>query len=272
MTPAPAPVEAAPAPATTEVVVQAPAGSTMEITVEPTPPAPVVVTTPPPPVLSPPAPTWGPVRPTPPVGLAPSRVQQTIRSHRQSAVAAFAVGSLGMTAALGLQYARAQSLRRCLAQHDDLSTACSDAEAMSAPFGYYSAIGMGMFVAGTAGAGVMLGNAAATRDVQLRGGTARARPGLKLLGVAAIGAASAWMVAANLQLARHEAQCEDMACVARYRPLRWAANDGAALGIAAGAGMVGYAVAYERQGKALVRLRAAPSLGLHTGVSAVMEF
>lgn len=280
-TPAPAPTEAAPAtpieaPAPTTarevmiVEVERPISesrTTTDLMIVPVPERP------PAPIVSPPAPTWGPVRPTPPAPLDPARVQQTIRSHRQGAAAAFAIGGLGMTAALGMQYVRARSLQRCVNDDSIHSPACDEAEDMNVAFGFYSAMGMGMFVAGTAGAGVMLGNAAATRDVQLRGGSVRRRAGLKLLGVATIGAASAWLIGANLQLLRLEGQCDDPQCLARYRPLRWAANDGAALGIAAGAGMLGYAVAYERQGKALMALRAAPSLSAtQAGVAVAMEF
>jgi hypothetical protein len=240
-------------------------------------PAPVVVITPapePPLTLSPPAPTWGPVRPTPYVPPSEARVRQTMQQHRRAAVGAFVVGGLGMSAALGFQWMRASSLQRCAANGPD-ARSCSEYAAMDYAFSRYSALGMAMFVAGTAGAGAMLGNAAATRDVQLRHGNTRPRGGLKLLGIAAIGAASAWMIGANLRLVQHESQCgpHDAGCVLRYRPLRWAANDGAALGIAAGAGMLGYAIAYENQGKALMRLRAAPSVSTrHTGVAVSMAF
>ena len=196
-----------------------------------------------------------------------------MRTFRRGAVGVFAVGSLGMAGALGLQWVRAKSLQRCIDAGTG-SRACSDTTELSPTLGQYSALGMAMFVVGSAGAGGMLGNAAATRDVQLKGGDIRKRSGLKLLGGIAVGAATAWMLGANWTLLRHESACGgDPSCIGRYRPLRWAANDGAALGIAAGAGMLGYAIAYERQGKALMTLRAAPSVSAtHTGVAMRMRF
>jgi hypothetical protein len=296
---APAPAPAQPAPATSVVTVQtttSPAGTTTStVTVQESSggssitttttttengwdePAPVVVVTPVPeaaPTLSPPAPTWSPMRPTAYVPPNEASVRQTMRQHRRGAVGALAVGSLGMGAAIGFQYMRIRGLQRCASAGATAALDCFDAGGMQLPFGYYSTVGMGMFVAGSAGAGAMLGNAAATRDVQLRGGDVRRRTGLKLLGVVVIGAAASWMIGANLQLGRHEAQCDGNAgCLLRYRPLRFAANDGAAVGIAAGAGMLGYALGYERQGRALMRLRAAPSISArHTGVAMSMEF
>ena len=268
--PAPAPVEAAPATAPSVTVIETPSTSVIVVQPEATP-APTVVVTPAP-TLSPPAPTWGSVRPTLPPAYDAERIRQTMRQHRRSAAGAFAVGGVGMTIALVTQYVRFRGLQHCAAQTTAHSEWCVGS--MNVAFSRYGGLGMAMFVAGTAGAGAMLGNAAATRDVQLHGGDARRRTGIKLLGLAAIGAGAAWMIGANLQLGRHEAQCEgDPSCLLRYRPLRWAANDGAALGIAAGAGMVGYAIGYERQGKALMQLRAAPSLGArYAGAGVTMTF
>jgi len=270
--PAPAP---APAPVETVTVVETSSTSVIVVTSTETTPAPVVVVTPtpePPLTLSPPAPTWGPVRPTPPPAYDETRIRQTMRAHRRSAAGAFAVGGVGMTIALVSQYVRFRGLQHCAAQHTAHGDWC--VESMNIAFSRYGGLGMAMFVAGTAGAGAMLGNAAATRDVQLHGRDARRRVGIKLLGLAAIGAGAAWMIGANMQLYKHEAQCEyDPSCLLRYRPLRWAANDGAALGIAAGAGMVGYAIAYERQGKALMQLRATPQLGArYAGAGMTMRF
>lgn len=299
LAPAPAPVEVAPAPADL-----APAPAPVEpvaapvepvappatvgpasvepviIEVQPAEPAPVVIVTPSPEpapqlTLSPPAPTWGAV--PRPVYSPPSEasVRQTMRQHRRGAAAALVVGGLGMAATLGFQSMRIQALQRCAARGGASDTPeCFDLQGMEPAFTYYGALGMGMFVVGTAGAGAGLGNAAATRDVQLRHGATRPRNGLKLIGVATIGASVGWMLIANMRLLKLEGQCEgDPHCQLQYRPLRLAANDGGALGVAVGSGMVGYAVAYERQGRALMRLRAAPSLGArHGGVSLAMEF
>ncbi len=269
-----------PAPVTTPLVIEvrppAPSGeASMTLTSEPGTRSVVVITPAPAPLtLSPPAPTWGPVPPATYVPPSDGRVRQTMRAHRRSAVGAFVVGGLGMAATLGFQTLRVQGLQRCAAQPSADADACTEQEALDFAFSRYGALGMAMFVAGTTGAGAMLGNAAATRDVQLLHGTVRPRSGLQVLGAVTLGASVAWMIGANVQLGRHEAQCEgDAGCLLRYRPLRLAANDGAALGVAAGAGMIGYAVAYERQGKALMRLRAAPSLGMrHAGVSVAMAF
>lgn len=279
LAPAPAPAELAPAPApaTSTTVVVTTTTTTTAAPVLPAQPAPVVVAQPPPPppapVLSPPAPTWGPVQPSP-VVIDPARTQESIRKFRRSALGVFAVGGLGMAGALTMQYSRAHALQACLDGGSAGSYACAEADEMEAALGNYSAVGMAMFVAGTAGAGAMLGNAAATRDVQLRGGDARRRVGARFLGIVAIGASAAWMVGANYSLLRRESQCDgDPRCVARYRPLRWASNDGATLGIAAGAGLLGYAVAYEKQGRALMKIRAAPSVSArHTGLSVSMSF
>lgn len=274
LAPAPDPATAEPAPLPAGTLTLAPDASWTE-------PAPVVIVTPAPPepapqlTLSPPAPTWGAV--PRPVYSPPSEesVRQTMRQHRRSAAAALVVGGLGMAATLGFQSMRVQALQRCAARGGATNTPeCFDLEGMEAAFTYYGALGMGMFVAGTAGAGAALGNAAATRDVQLRHGTTRPRSGLKLIGVATIGASVGWMIVANMRLLALEGQCDgDPRCQLQYRPLRLAANDGGALGVAVGAGMIGHAVAYERQGRALMRLRAAPSLGArHGGVSIAMEF
>lgn len=287
--PAPAPAELAPAPApssapssmtVTTVVTPTTTTTTTTVTVDTwssTPTlAPVVVVTPPPapaPTLSPPAPTWGTVRPAPYAPPDAARVYQTMRQHRRAALGAFVVGGLGMTATLGFQYARIRGLQQCAGR--GLSTSeCGDFQGMDYAFSRYGALGMAMLVAGTAGAGALLGNAAATRDVQLRGMEGRARNGIKVLGVAIIGVAAGWMIGANMKLAHREFHCDDdPRCLLQYRPLRFAARDGAALGVAAGAGMVGYAVGYERQGKALARLRAAPSISArHTGVAVAVEF
>ncbi|MEM7159175.1 MAG: hypothetical protein AAF799_40435 [Myxococcota bacterium] len=198
----------------------------------------------------------------------------SIRVFRRNALGVFTVGSLGMAGALGLQYARAKSLQSCLDSGNPDGRSCRESRQFEPVGARYSAFGMAMFVAGTAGAGTLLGNAAATRDVQLRGGDARRRTGLKLLGGLAVGAAAVWMIGANYQLGTREGQCDgDPRCIARYRPLRWAANDGAALGMAAGAGLLGYAIAYEKQGKALMKVRAAPSVSArHTGLAVSMTF
>lgn len=299
LAPAPAPVERAPAPAPAELApapAQPSAPSSMTVTTIVTPttttttttvtvdtwssepaPAPVVVVTPaptPPPLtLSPPAPTWGSVRPTPYVPPDAAQVYQAMRQHRRAALGAFVVGGLGMGATLGFQYARIRGLQHCAAR-GLATTECGDYHDMDHAFAYYGALGMGMLVAGTAGAGALLGNAAATRDVQLRGMEGRSRNGIKVLGVAIIGVAAGWMIGANMRLAHLEFRCDDdPRCLLQYRPLRFAAKDGAAVGVAAGAGLVGYAIGYERQGKALARLRAAPSISArHTGVAVAVEF
>jgi len=77
-----------------------------------------------------------------------------------------------------------------------------------------------------------------------------------------------------MRLAHLEFRCDDdPRCLLQYRPLRFAAKDGAAVGVAAGAGLVGYAVRYEQQGRGLARLRAAPSISArHAGVAVAVEF
>lgn len=296
--PAPAPAELAPAPVPAPAPAQPSAPSSMTVTTVVTPttttttttvtvdtwpseptPAPVVVVTPAPApapaplTLSPPAPTWGSVRPTPYVPPDATQVYQAMRQHRRAALGAFVVGGLGMGATLGFQYARIRGLQHCAAR-GLATTECGDHQDMDHAFAYYGGLGMGMLVAGTAGAGALLGNAAATRDVQLRGMEGRSRNGIKVLGVAIIGIAAGWMIGANMRLAHLEFRCDDdPRCLLQYRPLRFAARDGAAVGVAAGAGLVGYAVGYERQGKALARLRAAPSISArHTGVAVAVEF
>lgn len=284
--PAPAPAEVVVAPAPAPATIAEPSTTTVVVTTTttttsapvvvqapPPPPDVVVVSPPPPPIVSPPAPTWGPVRPSP-VVVDPARTEQSIRKFRRSALGVFTVGGLGLAGAMGLQYVRARALQGCLDSGSGDSRACADANELEIGLGNYSAFGMAMFVGGTAGAGAMLGNAAATRDVQLRGGDVRRRSGMRFLGIVAIGASAAWMVGANYSLGRQESLCDgDPRCLARVRPLRWATNDVAALGIGAGAGLLGYAIAYERQGKALMTLRTAPSISArHTGLAVSMSF
>lgn len=129
-------------------------------------------------------------------------------------------------------------------------------------------------VAGSAGAGGMFGNALAARDVQLRGEEAKSRSFSKFFGVITIGLSSAWVLGRNLHFRRAESRCDgDLRCIANVRPQRWLANDIATLGISAGAGFLGFAFAYEKQGKALMKLRALPIVSRgYGGVSVSTRF
>ncbi|MCA9706985.1 MAG: hypothetical protein KDK70_14120 [Myxococcales bacterium] len=249
----------APSSETTTVTTATAGGST------PTTTSVVVVTRPPPPM---------PVaRPAPPIPHDPWRTQQTIRTYRRRAVGMLALGGLGMTAALGSQWFRARDLQQCLAGPRG-NPECIDADEMDQTYAGHGMMGMATFVLGTTWSGVLLGKAAATRDVLQRGRNARSRPGLKLLGLAAIAGSTAWMIGANYTLLRHEAACDGHhGCIAKYRPLRWAANDGAALGFGVGSGLLGYGIAYERHGHAIMRVRTAPAVAAtQAGMSVSVEF
>ena len=188
----------------------------------------------------------------------PARVHESIHRFRRGAVGLLVLGSVGMTVAVGMQFVRADAMSQC--GGGSLDVTCNDAEDLEVLGAYYSGLGMIMAVGASAGAGSMLGKAAAQRDVQLRNGAFRSRRGAKILGVATVVAASAWVVGANMTLLEKEAQCDTAECMMQYRPLRYAANDAGVLGLAAGSAMLGYAVAYDKQGHALMKLRASPSL------------
>lgn len=258
-------VAAPPATATaTSNTTVAPAGTTVTVNVYPPPP--------PEPAPAPAAPvrTVAPA-PPPPVVVAPPPdpvlARHQMRQFRRGAAGLMAIGAAGMGVALGLQWGRLAALDKCIKNNPrsgpggDDYWRCDNEIEMGMVGAYYSAIGMGVFVGGMAGAGTMLGNAAATRDVRLNGGTVRPRTGAKLLGIASIVGATAWMVGANWKLLSLEARCDTPECHMKYRPLRYAANDAGALGIGFGAALIGYSVRYEKQGRALMKLRAAPSTG-----------
>ncbi|MEM7159632.1 MAG: hypothetical protein AAF799_42725 [Myxococcota bacterium] len=237
--------------------------------VSPSTEAPVVV----PPVLSPPAPTWGPVRPTPPPPPDPARTDRTMRKFRRGGIGILAVGGAGLALTAGLQAGRGAALKRCARTGDPLSDACVTSDVLERELSTYGALGLAALVTGSAGAGVMFGNAAATRDVE-RHGSLRSRSAARFAGIIAIGVASSVLLGTNIHFGRAEARCEgDPNCIARQRPLRWIANDGAALGLAAGAGLLGYSIAYDKQGKALMKLRAAPTMTpQQAGLSVTVAF
>lgn len=264
--PAPGPIVAAPAPATstsnaTSTTTVVPAGTSVTVNVFPPPPvaAPEPEPEPAPVVVAPPPPVY-----TPPVSTEPdpALVQASIRKFRRGAIGVMAVGSIGMGVALALQWARLANMDSCIRSNraSGYDTGSCRGDDLDIVGGYYGALGMAVFVGGAAGGGVMLGNAAAHRDVQLYKGTPRRRTGAKLLGAASIVAGAAWMIGANWTLLGKEAQCETGECLMKYRPLRYAANDSGALAIGLGSALVGYGVAYDKQGRALMKLRAAPTL------------
>ncbi|MEM9457992.1 MAG: hypothetical protein AAGF11_27685 [Myxococcota bacterium] len=226
----------------------------------------------PPPEL-PPHPVVAQTRPAPPIPHDPWRTQQTIRTYRRRAVGMLALGGLGMTATLGSQWFRARDLSQCL-DGPPGSAQCIDADEMDRTYAGHGFMGSATFIMGATWAGALLGRAAATRDVLQRGRDPRSRPGLKLLGLAAVAGSAAWMIGANTRLLRLEAGCEGHhGCIAQYRPLRWAANNGAAVGFAAGGSLLGYGVAYERHGRAIARVRAAPAVAAtQAGMSVSVEF
>lgn len=273
--PAPSPDAVAPAPASATTTVIAPDSESTTVTTAAgdgtTTTTSVVVVTRPPPELPPPVVTQP--RPAPPIPHDPWRTQQTIRTHRRRAVGMMALGGLGMAATLGSQWFRARDLQQCLSGPRG-NAECIDADEMDQTYAGHGMMGAATFIMGTTWAGALLGKAAATRDVLQRGRDPRRRPGLKLLGLAALAGSTAWMIGANYTLLKHEAACDGHhGCIAKYRPLRWAANDGAAVGFAAGGGLLGYGIAYERQGRAIARVRAAPAVAAtQAGMSVSVEF
>ncbi len=275
--PAPAPAPAAaptPAPAaapaeavTTSSTTTTSGGSTTTTTTS------VVVISRPPPSVPPPVTYADHVRPAPPIPHDPWKTRHTIRTYRRRSAALLGLAGLGMAGTLGSQWLRARDLQQCL-DGPRGNPECDEADEMDETYAGHGFMGSATFVLGTTWAGVLLGKAAATRNVLLRGRTPRKRPWLTLAGVVALGASSAWMISANYTLLEHEAECNgDHGCIAQYRPLRWAANNGATLGFGVGAGLLGYGIAYERQGRAIMRLRAAPAISAtQAGMGVSVEF
>ncbi|MEM6993219.1 MAG: hypothetical protein AAF721_22080 [Myxococcota bacterium] len=209
-----------------------------------------------------------------PVQPNPRRVWTSVGKFRRGGAALIGVGAIGLAAAVGMQVGRGQLLARCVRTGNPESDTCVASDILEAEVGPYATVGMGMMVAASAGAGGMFGNADATRDVQIRGGKPKVPSFAKFTGIVAVGLTGAWALGRNLHFGREEERCEDdLACVARVRPKRWLANDLATLAISAGAGFIGYSIAYEKQAKALMTLRVQPSVSrTHAGASLTMAF
>jgi hypothetical protein len=239
------PAVAAPAPASVEPVLPA-----AEPAVTPALPAqPVPVRT----VGPTPIPTESgafvlvPVGPPPRVQPVPPDV--TIRKWHRSAGTLIGVAGASLVGSLVLQALRQSALRRC-----DGDPSCHlDAYAYEPSLGTYTVLLHGMTVGAVGGAGAMLGNAAATHDVHVRGRAVR-KPGLMALGVVmtTVGAITYAGVGMSLYLRQMDGQFVDPAA-AQLR--RFLLVDPLVVGTAAGAGLIGYAARRKRQGEALAKLR-----------------
>lgn len=185
-----------------------------------------------------------------------------IGKFRRGAVAALGVGTLGLAGTVGLQFGRAYLLGRCVRSGDPDSAVCIVSDLAGDRLKIYSTFGMAMMIAGSAGAGGLFGNAAATRDVEVRGVKPKVPSFSKFTGLVTMGLSAAWAVGRNIHYHHQELRCEgDDACIAKVRPKRWLANDIATLGVSFGAGLVGYSLAYERQARGLMAVRMAPAVG-----------
>jgi len=272
--PAPAPAPA-PASAETSTTVVTPEATTVTTTSSSgsgtTSTTSVVVVSRPPP--TPPPPTFAHTRPAPAIPHDPWRTDQAIRMYRRRSIALLGLAGLGMAGTLGSQWLRARDLQQCL-DGPRGNPECVEADEMNSTYAGHGFMGSATFVLGASWAGALLGKAAATRDVLQRGRDARSRPGLKLLGMVALGASAAWMIGANYTLLRHESECDGHhGCIAKYRPLRWAANDGAAVGFGIGSGLLSYGMAYQRHGVTVTRVRAMPAVSsTQAGMGVSVEF
>jgi len=251
-------------------VAAAPSAGPVTVTVNVYPPVaapvaapPVVAVAGPVPVGPPPALT-APAFVPPQSGPNPVMVQQSIRKFRRGAAGMLVLSSAGAALTLGLQAARLAALDSCTGRTrrvpDDVGfNDCAGAEMVESGAGVYGALGIGVFATAVTSSAAMFGKAAAHRDVQLRNGALKSRRPLKVMGVITTVAASAWLVSTYYGLASAEAECSSADCQMQYRPLRYAATDVGAIGLTAGTAMLGYAVAYGKQGKALMSLR--PAVG-----------
>ena len=210
----------------------------------------------------------GPIRPS------SSAVRKSMRRFRRSGGVVLGAGLVGLGAAVGIQIGRGVLLRQCADTGNPESDACLASTEVDAQIRGYATVGMAMMVAGSAGAGGLFGNAAATRDVHQRGRKPKVPTFAKFTGIMTMGVASAWVLGRNIHFWHQEIRCDgDVRCIASVRPQRWLYNDIGALTISLGAGMLGYSLAYTRQSKALMSLRVSPVLGRsHAGATASIAF
>ena len=201
-------------------------------------------------------------------------VRKSVRRFRRGGGLVLGAGVVGLGAAVGIQIGRGALLRRCARTGDLQSDACVASTELDVRLRVYSAMGLAMMVAGSAGAGGMFGNAAATRDIEQRRRAPKAPTFAKFTGIVTMGIASAWVLGRNIHFWHQELRCDgDLGCIASVRPKRWLFNDIGTLAISLGAGMVGYSLTYARQGKALMALRAQPSVGpTRAGASLSLTF
>jgi len=195
----------------------------------------------------------GPRRPT-------SRsVRHSVRRFRRGGFAPLGVALFGLTGAVGVQIARGAWLNRCAQNGDRDSLVCFGWEASDQQMRNWSIAGLAMMFAGSAGAGGMFGNAHATRHAYR--GKPKDPSFAKLTGIVTVGVTAAWLVERNIISWQRELRCEeDLFCVARARRQRWLYNDLGALSMSIGAGLLGYALTYARQSKALMKIWAAPTV------------
>lgn len=196
------------------------------------------------------------------------------RVFRRGALASLGIGVVGFGAAIGTQIGRYHALRVCGRRGDPKSDACVTSDVLEGQLNSTAGIGLAMMIAGGAAAGTFVGNAAASRDVRGRGLDAEPRTFARFVGIITMGLTSAWALERNIRILNDERRCDgDRACVARQRPRRFIINNVATLGVGLGAGFLGYSFAYEKQGRALMKLRAMPNLGLgHAGATVSMSF
>jgi hypothetical protein len=186
----------------------------------------------------------------PPARVQPVPPDVTIRRWHRSAGTLVGIAGASLVGSFALQGLRQSALRRCGAD-----TSCQhDSYAYEPSLGAYTVLLHSMTVGAAGGAGAMLGNAAATEDVQVHGRAAVRKPGVLALGVVLTAVGSIGYVGVGLSL--YSRQLDDrFADPAAAQLRRFLLVDPLVVATAAGAGMIGYAVRRKRQGEALARIR-----------------
>lgn len=210
--------------------------------------------------------TTGPSRPS-------SRsVRKSVRRFRRGGFAPLGVAIVGLAGAVGVQIARGAWLNRCARTGDRDSLVCFGWAASDKQMRNWSIAGLAMMFTGSAGAGGMFGNAHATRHAYR--GNVKDPSFAKLTGIVTVGVTAAWLIERNVYAWHRELRCdEDLYCVARARRQRWIYNDLGALSVSIGAGLLGYALTYARQSKALMAIWARPTVSRsYTGLALSTSF
>jgi hypothetical protein len=203
-------------------------------------------------------------RPPPPP--SPDDVRARARRWRIRGGAVIGIGStVGLGLAVGFQamrYVRARNCIRDLEQSEDFGDAlgagigCSIDRVLSVYPAYLSAAGLAAVVTASGGGASMLGLADAAEDVEIEGRKKRV-VGRKAAGATLVSIGALGVVVSTAVLLPKQLTC-DLECGLELQATRFIATDASTAVLAVGAGLLGHAVAYDKQGEALLRLRAVP--------------